>query len=82
MTLYLDGYYKEEEKAKHTKMIKVVNQVKRLGTAKLLDLTKGMDEIKARALLQYIGHLEQSENRLASQIQNFYNSISQYEYDH
>lgn len=58
---------------------KVVIQVKRLGTVKLLDLTEGMDEGKAKKLLTYVGQLETSENRLAGQIQNFYNAVSHYD---
>lgn len=63
------------------RMIKVVTQVKRLGTVGILELTDGMDESKRAELIRYISNLEQSENRLAGQIQNFYNSISEYVYE-
>lgn len=59
---------------------RVVKKVKRKGTVRLLHLTEGMDEEKAKELLGYIGYLEQSEDRLAGQICNFYNAVSEYNY--
>lgn len=64
------------------RMIKVVTQVKRLGTVGILRLTEGMDAKKKYDIIAYISQLEQSENRLAGQIQNFYNAVSHYEDDH
>lgn len=58
--------------------VKVVTQVKRLGTVKLLELTNGMNDEKSYELVKYISYLEASENRLAQQIQNFYDAVSHY----
>lgn len=59
---------------------RVVKKVKRKGTVRLLHLTEGMDEEKAKELLTYVGWLEQSEDNLAGQIRNFYNAVSEYNY--
>jgi hypothetical protein len=49
--------------------------VPRKGTVWLLDKTKALSDDDRKELLGYIGHLEQSENRLVGQIRNFFNSV-------
>lgn len=53
-------------------------RVKRLGTAKLLQLTEALDDESRKTLLQYVGYLETSENQVFTKLEDFMRGMGQH----
>ena len=49
-----------------------IRKVERLGTAKLLQLTKSLSEQDQYDLLSYIGRLETSEDKMVSRVERLF----------